>query len=73
MFAVVLIPINRVIAVKIGKLSADMMASKDARVKVCVCVLCVHVCMYVCMFVYMYVCMYVKMYECMHVRMCMYV
>ena len=33
-FAVILIPINRWLAIKIGKLSADMMHQKDNRVKV---------------------------------------
>ena len=33
-FALLLIPLNRMIANKIGKLSADMMRQKDARVNV---------------------------------------
>jgi len=33
-FAVVLIPVNRYIAVKIADLSESLMAQKDARVKV---------------------------------------
>ena len=33
-FAVILVPINRWLAIKIGKLSADMMHQKDNRVKV---------------------------------------
>ncbi len=37
-FCVLLIPVNRWLAVKIGKLSTSMMEQKDARVKVCVCV-----------------------------------
>ena len=34
-FCVLLIPVNRWLAVKIGKLSTAMMAQKDQRVKVC--------------------------------------
>lgn len=33
-FAIVLIPINRWLAIKIGQLSTEMMHHKDARVKV---------------------------------------
>ena len=33
-FCVLLIPVNRWLAVKIGKLSTEMMAQKDKRVKV---------------------------------------
>jgi ATP-binding cassette subfamily C (CFTR/MRP) protein 10 len=33
-FAVMLIPVNRVIAVKIGDLSQKLMSQKDSRVKV---------------------------------------
>ena len=33
MFAIVLIPINRWLAIKIGKLSSEMMEQKDARVQ----------------------------------------
>ena len=32
-FAIVLIPINRWLAIKIGKLSSEMMEQKDARVQ----------------------------------------
>jgi len=35
-FAVLLIPVNRYIAVKIADLSESLMAQKDARVKVCI-------------------------------------
>ena len=34
MFTILLIPINRWLAVKIGKLSTAMMSQKDRRVKV---------------------------------------
>ena len=34
-FAILLIPINRWLAIKIGKLSTAMMEQKDNRVKVC--------------------------------------
>ena len=34
--ALLLIPVNRWLAKKIGKLTEDMMAHKDSRVKVCV-------------------------------------
>ena len=42
-FAVILIPINRKLAIKIGQLSKCMMHHKDCRVKVCVmkCMICV--------------------------------
>ena len=32
-FAIILIPINRWLAIKIGKLSSEMMEQKDARVQ----------------------------------------
>lgn len=35
-FAILLIPINKCLAVKIRKYSENMMEKKDARVKVCV-------------------------------------
>jgi len=34
-FAVLLVPVNRYIAVKIAELSESLMAQKDCRVKVC--------------------------------------
>ena len=36
-FCLLLIPVNRWLAVKIGKLSSEMMAQKDQRVKVSGC------------------------------------
>ena len=39
-FAILLIPINRLIAGKIASLSRSLMSQKDARVKVDICVLC---------------------------------
>ena len=61
--ALLLIPVNRWLAKKIGKLTEDMMAHKDSRVKVCVgmkkcmCVcVCARACVCMCACVYAHVC-----------------